>query len=101
MGCNHRATILSPYEIEVAGNTKTVEVTRTKRTLFTSFTNEIIRFLSETQFTNCPRCGGIIPELWIILEDKEFRFTLNNITINDKNVLQTDFEKFGEYCKTR
>jgi len=50
---------------------------------------------------NCKTCGGLIPELILCFNDKEFCFTCYEISDKKGVVAQTDYEKFGEWCKCR
>lgn len=49
--------------------------------------------------TNCPTCGGFTKEIAFEFEDKEYFFTCYKIVGRGKTIAETDYDKFGDYCK--
>jgi len=50
---------------------------------------------------NCKTCGGLAPELILCFKDKEFRFTCYEISGKNGVVAETDYNKFGEWCRKK
>jgi hypothetical protein len=50
----------------------------------------------------CPNCGGIVPELRVEYDGKDFWFTCYKIVDSktQKTTFETDYEKFGRYART-
>lgn len=67
----------------------------------TFITSCIIDFFKTAEFTNCPRCGGLIPELFFILDGKQYRFCCYKIEQNGTVLKETDYNKLGKWCKRR
>jgi len=48
---------------------------------------------------HCPNCGGLLPELSVIFENKLYKFTCYEIESmkTGKVLKKTDYKKLGEY----
>jgi len=49
--------------------------------------------------SNCPNCGGIIPEICVLYKGKTFKFTCYDIVRCKKSLLKTDYKLMESYCQ--
>ena len=60
---------------------------------------EIAKSLNSRKEHHCPNCGGLLPELGIVLGNRLYKFTCYEVesTKTNKVLRETDYKKLGEY----
>jgi hypothetical protein len=48
--------------------------------------------------SNCPLCGGIVPEICVLYRGKMFKFTCYDIVRGKKSIFKTDYRLMERYC---
>ena len=85
---------------EVLGDRESRETLRTDGFGIVLAMKELAKSFRSRKTHNCPVCGGLVPELWIVLGERKYLFTCYEIqsTKTGKVLKQTDYGKLGHYA---
>jgi hypothetical protein len=67
--------------------------------IVTDFANAIQTI--DEEMSNCPNCGGIVPEICVLYKGKVFKFTCYDIVKGKKSLLKTDCKLMESYLAMR
>ena len=64
---------------------------------------EIAKSLNSKKEHHCPNCGGLLPELGIVLGNRCYIFTCHQVesTKTNKVLKETDYEKLSKFLSTK